>query len=138
MNNCFQRCLNIFIITIYFPSLIDSFEWTGAIIITGAIVLLCVLFGALFRPLDAGGSGSSGAAAVAAAPIDAANEDLAKQLAEEHGQDKVDQSLLLLGGAAPELDHDEGSDSLGILPQAEMNGNHKFGGKPVIWNCSSF
>ena len=102
--------------------MIDTFEWTGAIIITGAIVLLCVLFGALFRPLDA--KSNSAAAVIADTPNDDDQED-------------VDEDVEKQLGAADKVDHDkildeEGSDSLGILPPPiEMNGNHKFPGKPV-------
>ena len=32
--------------------LIDSMGWQGAFLVTGAIVLLSVFFGALFKPLE--------------------------------------------------------------------------------------
>lgn len=33
--------------------LIKSFGWRGALLVIAAIVLLCIIFGALFRPLEA-------------------------------------------------------------------------------------
>ena len=32
--------------------LISTFEWQGAILVTAALILLCILFGILFRPLQ--------------------------------------------------------------------------------------
>ena len=33
-------------------SLIDNFQWQGAFLASGAVVVLCVFFGGLFRPLS--------------------------------------------------------------------------------------
>ena len=44
--------MELYNILIYIYRLIDNFKWDKAFLIIGAIVLLCVLFGALFRPLD--------------------------------------------------------------------------------------
>jgi hypothetical protein len=37
----------------YLCRLIDKFGWKGAMLITAGLVLNCIIFGALFRPLEA-------------------------------------------------------------------------------------
>ena len=89
--------------------MIDNFDWTGAIVITGGIALLCVFFGALFKPLN-NNSVANG------------DED-ERETTEKESPNKIHVPKIAL--------EDGGDNSLGIKPPVELNGIQPHNGNPV-------
>ena len=107
--------LGTFLMAPLVHELIDRHGWENAIVITGAIVLLCVFLGALFRPIPSDESDDdSGVEAEGQITV----EDVAGRNADASG--------LSQRSSAARLDTEEGRRLM-----AEMDAGDRSGGIPV-------
>ena len=107
--------LGTFLMAPLVHELIDRHGWENAIVITGAIVLLCVLLGALLRPIPSDDS-----------TVDSGVDAEGQITVREAGERAADASGMSQRNSAARLDTEEGRRLI-----AEMDGCERSGAIPV-------
>lgn len=107
--------LGTFLMAPLVHELIDRHGWENAFVITGAIVLLCVLLGALFRPIPNDDSA-----------VDSGVDAEGQINVEDVGGRAADISGISQRNSAARLDTEEGRRLM-----TELDGNDRSGGIPV-------